>query len=469
MVLSMLGPIAVPDSYRSARAGSVPTTLWANARACLGTAGGAALATLFTWPPLLCLRRGAYRRGLKPAAVRPGSGYPGPVMPRSPVRRVQVADAVRGLLARDWYPAYFPGNSSLAFTEWMTFLQRQAARWPSGGRGGGRVEGERFHWRLYAAGSATRKRWSLAPLMTQTLPSDSQPALPPPLPEPCPSCGSEAMDRFCPECGEQRVSESDYLLRRFLANAVGELSNLDSRVFRSFRALIASPGHLTAEHIAGRRRPYVGPLRLFLICNVLFFAFHIVVPHGTFTNSLSDHLHHNRYSSWVYGLSTADGVPFRELESDRDAYEAYAERFRATTTNLARSLVILLVPLVAVLTYVIFGRSRRYFAEHLVFALHFIGFVMLAVSATVLLVGAVMWSVETLLQESDTLTWQTWDSLFGLLLLSMLLPYLLVGSWRVFAESRFRTLVKVALLVVLLPLVLTAYRFILFFATVYTL
>ncbi len=60
------------------------------------------------------------------------------------------------------------------------------------------------------------------------------------------------MDRFCPECGEQRVSESDYLLRRFLANAVGELSNLDSRVFRSFRALIANPGHLTAEHIAGR-------------------------------------------------------------------------------------------------------------------------------------------------------------------------------------------------------------------------
>ncbi len=39
-----------------------------------------------------------------------------------------------------------------------------------------------------------------------------------------------------------------------------------------------------------------------------------------FTNSLSDHLHHNAYSSWVYGLSTADGVPFRELESDRVAY-----------------------------------------------------------------------------------------------------------------------------------------------------
>ena len=51
----------------------------------------------------------------------------------------------------------------------------------------------------------------------------------------------------------------------------------DSRLVRTLRLLFSSPGALTEEFVAGRRARYIGPLRLYLIASVLFFATYSLV------------------------------------------------------------------------------------------------------------------------------------------------------------------------------------------------
>src|SRR3954468_8651264 len=88
----------------------------------------------------------------------------------------------------------------------------------------------------------------------------------------CPGCGRAATTAFCPSCGESRPSDRDLSLRAFLLEVFHTLTDLDGRLLRSLRTLVTRPGELTAAYRAGRRKQFLGPLQLFLIANVAFFA-----------------------------------------------------------------------------------------------------------------------------------------------------------------------------------------------------
>jgi hypothetical protein len=60
--------------------------------------------------------------------------------------------------------------------------------------------------------------------------------------------------------------------REFLREAAGRYVALDSRLFRTLRALLSRPGFLTNEYITGRRLRYVLPARLFLVTSLVAFA-----------------------------------------------------------------------------------------------------------------------------------------------------------------------------------------------------
>lgn len=53
-----------------------------------------------------------------------------------------------------------------------------------------------------------------------------------------------------------------------MRDAMSEAVDVDGRALRTVRA-IASPGRLTMEFLRGRRMPYVGPLKLFVIAGAL--------------------------------------------------------------------------------------------------------------------------------------------------------------------------------------------------------
>ena len=87
----------------------------------------------------------------------------------------------------------------------------------------------------------------------------------------CANCGAVVHDAYCSHCGQETRLKLP-TLREFMREAAGRLVALDSRFWRTVGVLIRRPGFLTREYLAGRRRRYIRPARLYLFSTLMFFA-----------------------------------------------------------------------------------------------------------------------------------------------------------------------------------------------------
>ena len=87
----------------------------------------------------------------------------------------------------------------------------------------------------------------------------------------CPNCGSPRVERFCAVCGQ---SSTSYLraTREIFGDVLGEVFDLDSRLARTLKNLVFHPGFLSREFASDRRATYVSPVRLYIVVSVVFFT-----------------------------------------------------------------------------------------------------------------------------------------------------------------------------------------------------
>lgn len=278
----------------------------------------------------------------------------------------------------------------------------------------------------------------------------------------CLSCGAGQVGRYCSECGERRIGRADLTVRAFLEAALYELTDADGRLWRSVRSLLLHPGRLSEEYLVGRRRPWLSPVQLFLICNVTFFVLLEFLPLYVFTTRLSDHLLGNEYGPWLLGLEARPGITFRALLQDQEAFAAYARTFDAVTAGPAKSLIFSMIPGIALVLYVLHGRRRRHFVEHLVFATHLLAVVLVTIVVT-LIAAVVLARAVVLLQFRVP---DNEDALFSLVFLVLLLAWVLPGMKHFYAQSWGITAVKVPFFILGFYYVVLAYRLMLFMLTV---
>jgi hypothetical protein len=187
-------------------------------------------------------------------------------------------------------------------------------------------------------------------------------------PIPCPTCSRPLAEKFCAHCGEKRPARSDHTLKHFLEHLFEALTHADGKVFLTLRLLLTKPGQLTADYLRGRRRPYIPPFQLFLIANLVFFLFHPLIGSNTLTTDLNTQLHY----TWHH--ATAESLVTPRLALRGLTVEAYAAIFDPAAITLAKSLVILVVPVFSLAVMMFYWWQRRNLATHLVFSLHFISF-----------------------------------------------------------------------------------------------
>lgn len=159
---------------------------------------------------------------------------------------------------------------------------------------------------------------------------------------PCLNCGTNVQLEFCPECG-QRSIDPDPTLREFLHAMAEEFLRWDGKLITTFRTLVARPGVLTNEYLAGRRVRYISPLRVYVMCGVLYFLVSALAPQHPLVIS----------QGWAVTTSIR-GIG------------ALPSRIAAATPMA----MFILVPLFAALVMLAFRQSRRRFPQHLAFALH---------------------------------------------------------------------------------------------------
>jgi len=135
-----------------------------------------------------------------------------------------------------------------------------------------------------------------------------------------------------------------------LGNVLKETFELDGRAALTVKTLFRHPGLLTSEFLAGRRRRYTSPLRLYLVISIAFF---VIV-------------------AWL----AQSGIL---LEPGQDPGFDAAVQARFLSDDLPR-LMFLLLPVFAVLLKVVF--ARRLYFDHLIFSLHLhsAGYIVLALA-----------------------------------------------------------------------------------------
>ena len=96
----------------------------------------------------------------------------------------------------------------------------------------------------------------------------------------CANCGTPLLGEHCYACGQPVKG----LVRHFsslVGDVLDSVFEWDSRTPRTLWPLLARPGYLTLEYLAGRRIRYVSPFRLFFfIAVVAFFVGTLPVSFG---------------------------------------------------------------------------------------------------------------------------------------------------------------------------------------------
>lgn len=214
----------------------------------------------------------------------------------------------------------------------------------------------------------------------------------------CRNCGAPAAGRYCPSCG-QETRLALPTAREFLREAAGRYVALDGKLWRSLAMLLAHPGFLTREYLAGRRLRYVRPARLFLVLSLAMFAVLRLVSQSPIV--IDSESGRNVAAAGLPDAAAArdNGVEIdiRDLESLSPELAKRFERFRQLPRQQkAEQLyegalrygpyaMFALLPAFALLLQIVYAGRRRYpdrprrYAGHLVFAAHNHAFLFLIV------------------------------------------------------------------------------------------
>jgi hypothetical protein len=258
---------------------------------------------------------------------------------------------------------------------------------------------------------------------------------------------------FCPDCGEQQRDTHALTLRALGEHLFEALTNVDGKLLRSFLWLVGRPGALTAAYLEGQRKPYLGPVPLFLTANVLFFTTEALLSSGVFMTPLAYHL---EWQPWSPIATTLVANRLAELHT---TLGAYAPMFDGAIALHARSWIISMALLFAVAPILVFRKRHMPMAGHAVFALHLYAFLMLLLSAGVAVEAAFGGP-----SERHALV----DPILSLSLLAACAAYLYVAVGAVYGSRGARRAVETALLTVSVAALVLGYRFALFVLTLYT-
>lgn len=153
----------------------------------------------------------------------------------------------------------------------------------------------------------------------------------------CRNCQSRLEGAYCTSCG-QRDIDLERPIWSLVGDIIRETFEVDGRLAVTLKTLFQSPGKLTSEFLAGRRRTYTSPLRLYLAISISFF---ILAAWAAESGILIDPGQDPRFDAAVQARFLSDDLP---------------------------RLMFVLLPVFAMLMKVVY--HRRLYFDHLIFSLH---------------------------------------------------------------------------------------------------
>lgn len=188
-----------------------------------------------------------------------------------------------------------------------------------------------------------------------------------PICQKCQSCESELIGDYCHICGEKRMDDGQRKLSLLFGQLIDSLFSIDGKLNRSFFSILFRPGFLSYEHWRGKRNPYMRPIALFFILNVIYFFF---VPVTDFSLSFNDQK-----------IQPYSDIVFANIESKISIGildEAQIEKeYDAIKDIVSKSFLFLAIPLLVPFVWLVNASKKYYLIDHVVFSIHIYTFVLI--------------------------------------------------------------------------------------------
>lgn len=232
----------------------------------------------------------------------------------------------------------------------------------------------------------------------------------------CKNCDTPLEGMYCHKCGQYAL-DTNQNFWKFIKQYFDNTFQTDGRALRTFGALITSPGFLSTEFVRGRIMRYVHPLKLYLFCSIVFFAFIFFIVPGTDMivdqkinqnqAVLIDSLNIKKDSISLLYAGQADLIKSKSdsisnvykevirLKDDRLKIKGFVD---VIIDNIPLMMMILM-PLYGLLLWLFFRRRYKSYMPHFVFAIHIHIFLFLLLALMTLLLQIdgitpyVLWSV----------------------------------------------------------------------------
>ena len=252
----------------------------------------------------------------------------------------------------------------------------------------------------------------------------------------CVNCDNTFTGDYCNLCGEKIVSSIDFSLSSMMGQAIGAVTNFDSKIFRSLKLLLFYPGSLSVDNVQGIRVKYMKPFQLFLIANIIFFLF------------LSDLDLFRTPSIWFFqedfdGIKVLQEVRAIIAETGMTQSEIAIE-YDKKSSDLAKGLIIFIIPFIALIGKLLHLKKDLEFGKHIIFATHFFAFV---------LILCVLNNAVIPLFFSDFNKW-----FFIIPITTFMLIHYIVGIKRFYNNSWIAAILKGVMGVFLINVVIQFYR-----------
>jgi len=196
----------------------------------------------------------------------------------------------------------------------------------------------------------------------------------------CRNCGAATTGNYCHICGQETRLHPPSL-GEFLHEFIGHYVALEGRLWGSITRLLFRPGLLTNEYLAGRRKRYVEPLRLYLSLSILFFAImklsqvemvRFDPPAGPPPAAVQQRAERGEADIVLPDLLKAQAPAMAKAVRNFDELtpEAKGKVLGAAFYKYGPYAIFLMMPVFALWLKLLYLGSGRRYGEHVLFALH---------------------------------------------------------------------------------------------------
>jgi len=211
----------------------------------------------------------------------------------------------------------------------------------------------------------------------------------------CPSCGTPRPLKFCPNCGEKKVSEGDWSIKKFVEHTIDIFTHFDGKFFNTFKYLLFYPGRLTKNYLYGHRVKQMKPVQLYVVVALAFFL--LLKNWDIFFDRTQYIVYEKPHSTPIYYYKETDLKGFslwmrkqieKKARRDNVTFEQKVFSIDEKLPNNSKAFIFVNIPFIALFMFLSGYKKYPNYSMHLVHATHVFSF-MLAIT----FIAAGIWTV----------------------------------------------------------------------------